>query len=72
MKAINWTLLVLMTVLAVASLNDAKTRTSGELSVRESMIFVNANFISAEECIGQIRRNKNTLLWGDIYVKYID
>ena len=38
MKAINWTLLVLMTVLAVASLNDAKTRTSGELSVRESMI----------------------------------
>ena len=41
-------------------------------SLGESMLFTNADFISAEECIEQIKDNKDKLLWGDIYVNYVD
>jgi FkbM family methyltransferase len=41
-------------------------------SLGESMLFTNTNFISAEDCIKQIKGNKDALLWGDIYVKYVN
>ncbi len=39
-------------------------------SLGESMKFSNGSFITPEECIRQIKAAGDSLLWGDIYVKY--